>query len=63
MRGVITGRDALKNLPLICAEFGVGCAFRVLNAVIRGEDTTFLEVVFRAVPVPPPELDGPKPLR
>ena len=62
MRGVITGRDALKNLPLICAEFGVGCAFRVLNAVIRGEDTTFLEVVFKGVQKPAP-LDHAEPLR
>jgi hypothetical protein len=61
MRGVITGRDALKNLPLICVEFGVGCAFRVLNAVIRGEKTTFLEVVFKVTP--PSDLDAPEPLR
>jgi hypothetical protein len=46
MRGVITSRDALKNFSLICAEFGVGCALRVLNAVLRGDKTTFLEVIF-----------------
>ncbi len=62
MRGVITGKDALRNLPLICSEFGVGCAFRVLNAVLRGEKTTFLEVVFKKLPLTA-ELDGPKPLR
>jgi hypothetical protein len=60
MRGVITGRDALKNLPLICFEFGIGCAFRVLNAVLTGERTTFLEVVFKAPRAadlrPPPPL-------
>jgi hypothetical protein len=61
MRGVITGRDALKNLPLICVEFGVGCAFRVLNAVLRGEKTTFLEVVFKLPTAV--ELDGSEPLR
>ena len=62
MRGVITGRDALKNLPLICIEFGVGCAFRVLNAVVRGEQTTFLEVVFKATR-PLTETHAPRPLR
>ena len=62
MRGVITGRDALKNLPLICVEFGVGCAFRVLNAVIRGEKTTFLEVVFKGMPKPA-SLDRAQPVR
>lgn len=44
MRGVITGKDALKNFHLICIQFGVGVAFRVLNAVLRRKKTTFLEV-------------------
>jgi len=64
MRGVITGREALKNFPLICLEFGVGCAFRVLNAVLKGEQTTFLDVVFKPPKVTvPTDLDGPEPLR
>ena len=58
MRGVITGRDALKNLPLICVEFGMGCAFRVLTVVLRRQKKTFLEVVFK-VPSSP-ELHGPE---
>ncbi len=48
MRGVITGRDALMNFHVIWLEFGVGCAFRVLNAVLTRKKTTFLEVVFKS---------------
>lgn len=46
MQGVITGRDALRNLPLICSEFGFASAARVLAAVVWHRRTTFLEAVF-----------------
>lgn len=44
MQGVITGKDVLKNLPLIWREFGTRCAVKALRAVLTGEKTTFLDV-------------------
>ena len=42
MRGVITGRDVVRNLAVICREFGLGCALRCVLAALRHGDTTFL---------------------
>lgn len=44
MRGVITGREVVANLGLIYREFGAGCLFRCLWALVSGKSTTFLEV-------------------
>ena len=44
MQGVITGRDVIKNLPLIWREFGSRCAVKALRAVLTGKKTTFLDV-------------------
>lgn len=44
MRGVITGREVVENLGLICKEFGVGCLIRCLWVLASGKSTTFLEV-------------------
>lgn len=44
MQGVITGKDVLKNLPLIWREFGTRCAVKALRAVLTGKKTTFLDV-------------------
>lgn len=59
MRGIITGRDALKHLHLIAWEFGFGCAYRVLEAVVTGKKTTFLEVVFDDGTAPTTPASGP----
>ena len=47
MRGVITIRDVVFNLPTVVREFGPACLFRCLFAAVRGRKTTFLEVAFR----------------
>ena len=44
MRGVITGKDVLRNLPLIWREFGTVCLVKALSAVLTGKKTTFLDV-------------------
>lgn len=44
MRGVITSREVVQNLGLICREFGMGCVVRCLWAIARGKTTTFLDV-------------------
>ena len=43
MQGVITGKDVLRNLPLIWREFGTRCAVNALHAVLTGKKTTFLD--------------------
>ena len=56
MQGVITGKDVLKNLPLIWREFGTRCAVKALRAVLTGKKTTFLDVACcraGALPQPP----------
>ena len=58
MQGVITGRDVLKNLPLIWREFGTRCAVNALRAVLTGKKTTFLDVACTKsgmLPQPPAE--------
>jgi hypothetical protein len=45
MRGVITGRDVIRNVGIIYREFGPRCLARVLWALLLGKRTTFLEVV------------------
>lgn len=47
MRGVITTRDVAENLFLIYREFGFVCVARCIAAVLKGEQTTFLEVALR----------------
>ena len=48
MRGVITSKDVLVNLPLIWREFGPLCVIRCFRALIRqqvlGQHTTFLDI-------------------
>jgi len=46
VRGVITSRDVLKNLPLIWRGFGAKCTLRCLMVVLTGKRTTFLQVVY-----------------
>lgn len=47
MRGVITTKDVAENLWLIYREFGFVTVARCVAAVLRGEQTTFLEVALR----------------
>jgi hypothetical protein len=47
MRGVITGREVAANLWLILREFGPRCVLRCLYTMVRGGQTTFLEVALR----------------
>jgi hypothetical protein len=49
MRGVITSRDVISNAGLICREFGVGCVFRCIAAVLARRKTTFLEIAVRCL--------------
>jgi hypothetical protein len=44
MRGVITTKDVVVNLGLIWREFGITCVFRCLYAVVKRQETTFLDV-------------------
>ncbi len=44
MKGVITSADVLRNMVLICREFGLACLFRCLGALLRTKPTTFLQV-------------------
>ena len=57
MRGVITSKDVLVNIPLIWREFGPLCVMRCFRALIRqgisGEHTTFLEIALKRVPAKP----------
>jgi hypothetical protein len=58
MQGVITGKDVLRNLPLIWREFGTRCAVKALRAIITGKKTTFLDVACThegRLPQPPAE--------
>jgi len=47
MRGVITTRDVAAHSLLILREFGLGCLFRCVRAVLSRERTTFLDVAFK----------------
>jgi hypothetical protein len=47
MRGIITQRDVVRNLPLIWREFGVLCLLRCLGALLSSRHTTFLEVAIK----------------
>ncbi len=47
MRGLITNRDVLANLPVVIAEFGPGCVWRWLRSMLRREHTTFLDVALK----------------
>ena len=54
MRGVITSKDLLVNLPLIWREFGPLCVVRCVRALIHqqlsGRHTTFLDIAFKHAP-------------
>jgi hypothetical protein len=54
MRGVITSKDVLVNLPLIWREFGPLCVVRCFRALIKqqllGHHTTFLDIAFNRAP-------------
>jgi len=45
MRGVITGKDVVRNVGIIYQEFGVRCLARLLWVLMVGKRTTFLEVI------------------
>ena len=61
MQGVITGKDVLKNLPLIWREFGTACAVKALRAVLTGKKTTFLDVACtKAGGLPQPPANAPR---
>jgi len=45
MRGVITGRDVVRNIGTIYQQFGVRCLARLLWVLMVGKRTTFLEVI------------------
>ena len=45
MRGVITGRDVVRNVGIIWREFGSRCLVRLLWVLLIGKQTTFLEVI------------------
>jgi len=47
MQGTITGREVFRNLPLIWREFGAGCFFRCVRALLSSRPTTFLEVAVK----------------
>ena len=47
MRGVITTRDVFSNLGLIWREFGSVCVFRCFSALVKREQTTFLELALK----------------
>jgi hypothetical protein len=57
MRGVITSKDVLVNLPLIWREFGSACVIRCFRALIRqqisGTHTTFLDIALKQTAVKP----------
>lgn len=46
MHGTITSKDVLLHPLLIVTEYGLACYLRCLMALLRGQRTTFLEVVF-----------------
>ncbi len=45
MQGVITSRDVVRHFPLIWREFGRGCAWRCVMALLTRRRTTFLELM------------------
>jgi hypothetical protein len=45
MRGIITGRDVVRNFGTIYREFGLRCAMRCVWVLATRQETTFLEVV------------------
>jgi hypothetical protein len=45
MRGIITGRDVVRNVGIIYREFGARCLARCLWALAIRKRTTFLDVV------------------
>ena len=47
MRGLITNKEVTVNLWLIYREFGFLCVARCVTALLKGEQTTFLEVAVR----------------
>jgi hypothetical protein len=47
MRGVISSKDVVVNLGLIWREFGPGCVYRCLRAIVSREPTTFLDVAMK----------------
>ena len=52
MRGVITSKDVLVNIPLIWREFGPLCVIRCMRALLSqqlsGRHTTFLDIALKA---------------
>ena len=46
MRGLITGREVIRNTPTIVRHFGPRCYLRCMMALLSRRPTTFLEVAF-----------------
>jgi hypothetical protein len=46
MRGLVTGKDVLKHIWLVCWHFGPRCAWRCAAALVSRRPTTFLDVAF-----------------
>jgi hypothetical protein len=46
MLGVIGNKQVATHLGLIWREFGLRCALRCVDAILRGRPTTFLDVAF-----------------
>jgi hypothetical protein len=46
MMGSITGKHVLLNSVTIVREFGAGCYWRCLKAMLLREQKTFLELAF-----------------
>jgi len=44
MRGLITGREVIRNTPTIVKHFGPRCYLRCMLALLSRKPTTFLEV-------------------
>ena len=47
MNGSITGRHVLTHAIVILREFGPGCYFRCVKALLLRQRTTFLDCAFR----------------
>jgi hypothetical protein len=47
MRGVITGREVMRNARLIRREFGLRCLARCLWVLLTRKRATFLDVISR----------------
>jgi hypothetical protein len=52
INGLITTKDVLKHSAAIVREFGAATYFRCCLAILSGQRTTFLNLVFANRPAP-----------